>query len=287
MDLRDKAAQLPLSPGVYLYEDAGGRVIYAGKAKGLRLAIHRAFENAVVIRIGRHHAEDAARDDNARGLGDHADHHLHAVFPPCEIAPQNLGHLPDNRRRDHEFVAPIDSRIPNGGIAALRVRERGDVDIRIEDGFKLKFRGAQVHTMNPTATINKGTFDALRIARVIQEDDRQDHAAAPTGRPPGSRRRSNRTQDRTSSMAFRILRSRAGAPFGPNSSAMFETRSPSTWNRTAHSKRFGSRFGGTGTAPRIFASTSIRSSSLSSNLTAALRNWVRVNTRLPSGNLLT
>ena len=43
MDLRDKAAQLPLSPGVYLYEDAGGRVIYAGKAKGLRLAIHRAF----------------------------------------------------------------------------------------------------------------------------------------------------------------------------------------------------------------------------------------------------
>ena len=88
MDLRDKAAQLPLSPGVYLYEDAGGRVIYAGKAKGLRLAIHRAFENAVVIRIGRHHAEDAARDDNARGLGDHADHHLHAVFPPYEIAPQ-------------------------------------------------------------------------------------------------------------------------------------------------------------------------------------------------------
>src|ERR1022692_1174819 len=113
MDLRDKAAvasvarrvpvrgrrwtgdlrratkpPLPLSPGVYLYEDAGGRVIYAGKAKSLRVAIHRAFENAVVIRIGRHHAEDAARDDNARGLGDHADHHLHAVFPPCEIAPQ-------------------------------------------------------------------------------------------------------------------------------------------------------------------------------------------------------
>src|ERR1017187_5137855 len=94
---------------------------------------------------------------------------------------RNLGHLPDNRRGDQEFGAPMDSPIPNGGLAALRVRERGDVDIRIEDGFKLKFRGAQVHTINPTATINKGTFDALRIAGVIQEDDRQDHAAAPTG----------------------------------------------------------------------------------------------------------
>jgi hypothetical protein len=34
------------------------------------------------------------------------------------------------------MVAPIDSRIPNGGIAAHLVRKRGDVDIRIEDGAK-------------------------------------------------------------------------------------------------------------------------------------------------------
>ena len=39
MDLRDKASRLPLAPGVYLYKDAAGRVIYVGKAKSLR---HRA-----------------------------------------------------------------------------------------------------------------------------------------------------------------------------------------------------------------------------------------------------
>src|SRR6202047_3609889 len=45
MDLREKVAGLPLSPGVYLYKDAGGRVIYVGKAKNLRARVRSYFSD--------------------------------------------------------------------------------------------------------------------------------------------------------------------------------------------------------------------------------------------------
>ena len=43
MELRDKVSQLPFSPGVYLYKDGGGKVIYVGKAKSLRNRVRSYF----------------------------------------------------------------------------------------------------------------------------------------------------------------------------------------------------------------------------------------------------
>jgi len=41
--LREKVAQLPLAPGVYLYKDAAGKIIYVGKAKSLRARVRSYF----------------------------------------------------------------------------------------------------------------------------------------------------------------------------------------------------------------------------------------------------
>ncbi len=41
--LREKVAQLPTEPGVYLYKDGGGKVIYVGKAKNLRSRVRSYF----------------------------------------------------------------------------------------------------------------------------------------------------------------------------------------------------------------------------------------------------
>jgi excinuclease ABC subunit C len=43
MELREKVASLPLDPGVYLFQDAGGTILYAGKARSLRSRVRSYF----------------------------------------------------------------------------------------------------------------------------------------------------------------------------------------------------------------------------------------------------
>ena len=62
--LRHKANSLPPSPGVYLYRDPGGAVIYVGKAKSLRDRVRNYFleERLAEVKTGTLMAEAADLD---------------------------------------------------------------------------------------------------------------------------------------------------------------------------------------------------------------------------------
>jgi excinuclease ABC subunit C len=52
-DLRDKAAQLPAGPGVYLFKDRLGCVLYVGKAKSLRSRVASYFQPSADLLVSR------------------------------------------------------------------------------------------------------------------------------------------------------------------------------------------------------------------------------------------
>ncbi|MGH9747679.1 MAG: DUF7508 domain-containing protein, partial [Candidatus Acidiferrales bacterium] len=43
MELREKVASMPTQPGVYLFQDAGGTILYVGKALSLRNRVRSYF----------------------------------------------------------------------------------------------------------------------------------------------------------------------------------------------------------------------------------------------------
>src|SRR5438045_9584913 len=49
MYLREKIRTLPLGPGVYLYKNAEGEVIYVGKAKSLRARVRSYFVEGIEV----------------------------------------------------------------------------------------------------------------------------------------------------------------------------------------------------------------------------------------------
>src|ERR1700678_4346567 len=51
MDLHQKIRTLPTSPGVYLYKNAEGQIIYVGKAKNLRSRVRSYFLEAAALNV--------------------------------------------------------------------------------------------------------------------------------------------------------------------------------------------------------------------------------------------
>src|SRR5882672_3057981 len=72
MDIREKVAQLPMNPGVYMYKDAHGTIIYVGKAKNLRARVRSYFnderlaDSKTGTLIGEAHKIDYIHVDNEK-----------------------------------------------------------------------------------------------------------------------------------------------------------------------------------------------------------------------------
>ena len=62
MDLQQKIRSLPTSPGVYLYKNAEGEVIYVGKAKSLRNRVRTYFQLSADLDVRKDQMMDVIED---------------------------------------------------------------------------------------------------------------------------------------------------------------------------------------------------------------------------------
>ena len=82
------------------------------------------------------------------GAGDGGDasyDFLHALVLPSKIRAEHAGSLPNDGRRDEESVTAGPGRPPQNRIASLRVLERSNVEIGVEDSVKPFGAGRGTH----------------------------------------------------------------------------------------------------------------------------------------------
>ena len=98
-DLRERAAELPLLPGVYLYKDAYDTVIYVGKAKNLRARVRSYFSDERLADSKTGTLISEARDDRfhsgrqrkrGAGAGEQPDQAVEAALQHSAAGRQDL-----------------------------------------------------------------------------------------------------------------------------------------------------------------------------------------------------
>lgn len=78
----------------------------------VRLPVHGAFENSIVIRVSPHYAKYGARGDNMSDMGDNPNDFPNAIILPGKIETQNPSHLPDDCGRSHYAKQIAASGVP-------------------------------------------------------------------------------------------------------------------------------------------------------------------------------
>ena len=120
LTLEEKLKNLPTAPGVYLHKDAGGKIIYVGKAKNLRNRVRSYFQS------GRGHDRMKELAEAGGGLFYEVEK-LEDLAGAYERVVADLGtvysisYRPTNKRRDGSWRA-IHIRLPRHPDAVARGR---------------------------------------------------------------------------------------------------------------------------------------------------------------------